>query len=226
MLIEPYFPGRSLKNFPDLYKDLESHFDLLFDQVLDQRWFELTPRYRVSGGLKIAFRDIFYYIDRLYDHAPRSVIDVGCGENTFTRWFPNIVGLEPDPSSWSKADIVARFDSDWSQNHANHYDCGMAINSLHFCDWQDIGSQIHLAMNIVKDRFLFTMNFDRVENCPTAESLDLAQQLRHQLATLPYDLVLFDHLIKSQASYLSQKKDHPFYYLNGTVRFMLQKKQI
>jgi hypothetical protein len=154
------------------------------------------------------------------------VIDVGCGENMFARWFPNIIGLEPDPSAWSKPDIVTRFDKDFSQNHTNQYDCGMAINSIHFCDWQEYIPQINLAMNIVKDRFLFTMNFNRMENMPQAEFRELAQQLRHQLAALPYDLILFDQLIKDKANYLSPRTDHHWFYLNGTVRFVLQKKKI
>lgn len=223
MLVEPYVPGRSLKNFPDLYQALENHFDVLFDQVPDKEWYKITPRYRLGGGLKIAFRDIFYYIDRLYDHAPDSVIDVGCGENMFCDWFPNIVGFDPTPSAWSKSDFVDYFDSDFSQNHTNHYDCGMALNSVHFVDWQDLGSQIELAMNIVKDRFLFTMNFYSFENVPESEFLELVLQLRNQLTAMPYDVVLFDHLVKDFAINKLLPQFYDFHYVNGTVRFILQK---
>jgi hypothetical protein len=219
MLINPYFPKTPLKNFPDLDADISKYYDRVYDTVVG---FEISPRYFYESGLKIGFRDIFYYIDQLYNIQPTSVIDVGCGECTWKNWFPNIVGFDPNTNEFSQQDFVDFFDNDFSQGHAQHYDSGLALNSLHFINWDSISDQIDLAMNIVRRQFLFTFNFNVIRNKPTS--------------TLPELIVRFDDILRS-SKYKIELLDYPslrgisedalsnWSHMNGHVRFILSHKE-
>jgi len=217
MLINPYTPDINFKNFTNLDVDILKYYDRLFDTAVD---FDFTPRYRLELGLKIGFRDIFYYIDLLYNNNPESVIDVGCGECIWKNWFPNIIGFDPYPSSaWSKADFVDFFDEDFSIGHAQWYDCGMALNSLHFIDWDFVPKQIDLAMNIVKQQFLFTFNFNQIKNKPNVP--ELIPLFDNMLKSSNYEIVLVDYPV--QRGVLQRQIDDSA-FINGHVRFILSHK--
>ena len=60
-MINPYFPGIDFKHFPNLDADILKYYDRVYDTVID---FEITSRYFYESGLKIGFRDIFYYLTK------------------------------------------------------------------------------------------------------------------------------------------------------------------
>lgn len=165
MLIDNYFPKKPFRNFLDLDQKLNQYYDFLLDDVTEFDKLQLSPRFRFENGLKIGFRDIFYYIDRLYDNCPNSVIDVGCGECIWKNWFPNIIGFDPVEWPYGQKDFVDFFDKEFSHSHQENWDCGMALNSLHFVSWSDLPQQINQAMNIIKPggKFLFTFNFAMID---------------------------------------------------------------
>jgi hypothetical protein len=216
MLINEYKPGVPFKNFPDLATSLAKHYDRIYDTALD---FEITPRYIYESGIKIGFRDIFYYIDCLYTHGPTSVIDVGCGECIWKKYFPNIIGFDPNTNEFSTQDFVDYFDRDFSQNHAQQYDCGMALNSMHFINWNDVPKQIDLAMNIVKDRFLFTFNFSMISNKPNVPMTQLIALFDEFINASNYNIILLDYPVLRG---ITQEKVNKWSYINGTVRFILE----
>jgi hypothetical protein len=176
---------------------------------------------------------MFYYIDALYDNNPMSVIDVGCGECLWKDYFPHITGMDMDPSSYANHDIIAHFDKDFSNSHTKEYDCGMALGSLHYCSFQELLENIDLAMNIVKDRFLFTLNFDILghesnELYLYQESNDVhlyqkkVDMVNDTLTSAPYNIVILDY--PTQRGYsLSDVLDNGG--VNGHVRFILEHKK-
>ena len=216
MLINPYSPEVKFTNFPDLDSRLLTHYDRLFHTVLD---FEITPRYFYEIGLKIGFRDIFYYIDHLYNNQPTSVVDVGCGECIWKNWFPNIIGFDPITNEFSKQDFIDYFDEDFSKGRTKNWDSGMALNSIHFVDWNEVPRQIELAMNIVRDQFLFTFNFNMIENKPNLPMDELISAFDDLLKSLPYKIILLDYPIQRG---ISLSKLNRWSYINGHVRFILQ----
>ena len=218
-MINPYTPGKPFKNFLDLDAKLSTHYDRLFDTVID---FEISPRYLYESGLKIGFRDICYYIDQLYDNQPNSVVDVGCGECVWKNWFPNIVGFDSNTNEFSKQDFVDFFDEDFSRGHAKNWDCGMAVNSIHFVDWSAVAKQIDLAMNIVKDQFLFTFNFDKLRNRPNLPMEQLILLFDSILHSSGYKIKLLDY---PTLRGFPQGKIDNWAHINGHVRFILQHKQ-
>jgi hypothetical protein len=205
--INCYKPGIEFRNFPELSGKMESYYDIINDYDLND---EITPRYVFEFGKKIAFRNIFYYIDMLYDNQPKNLIDVGCGECTWKRWFPNIIGFDPNINPYSQQDFVDTFDQDFSKGHTKWYDVGMAINSIHFITWDYIPDQISHAMNIVKDRFLFTFNFEKIRDKPVANNQELTQLIFKIIQQLPYEIVMFDFIDKPH-----------WFYTNGSVQFIL-----
>lgn len=213
-LLDEYQPGKRLRNFPELETRINSYYDRVFDCAPD---FEISPRYLYETGIKIAFRDIFFYIDQLYDNDPDSVIDVGCGECIWKKWFPNIVGFDACPGDFSQADFTDYFDEHFSRRHTKQWCNGMALNSLHFIDWNDIEKQLDLALNIVRSRFLFTFNFAAmkgVHHRPIAELLEeFYIRIKKNFAVLMFDCPLLRGASETQLQSWAK--------INGTVRFTL-----
>lgn len=218
MLINPYRSEAKFQNFPDLNVALNLHYDRLYDTVID---FEISPRYYYESGLKIGFRDMFYYIDCLYSNQPATVIDVGCAECVWKNWFPNIQGFDPNFNEFSKQDFVDFFDEDFSQGHAKNWHCGLALNSLHFIDWSYVPKQIDLAMNIVKDQFLFSFNFKMIANKPNLPMEQLILLFDNMLEKSGYNIVLLDYPVLRG---IKPDKINHWTHINGHVRFILQHK--
>jgi len=228
MLINQYTNDAELRNFPDLDEKIKKHYDLLFHTAADQDITLRTPRHLLEAGTKIGFRDIFYYICWLYDNDPQSVIDVGCGENLFKDWFPNITGFDPNKSVFTRADYIDIFDKDFSKAHKEQFDCGMALNSLHFIRWDKIADQIELAMNIIKTdgRFLFTFNFDQIDlNSPKKfASAGIETKIAYLdtiLGAVKHEVVVLDYPILRG---ITEQNMAPYNNINGTVRFVLEKR--
>ena len=172
---------------------------------------------------------IFYYIDLLYDNNPQSVVDVGCGECLWKNWFPNIVGFDPSPCiPYSKHDFVDFFDNDFSKGHTENWDCGLALNSIHFISWQEVPQQIKLAMNIIRKggRFLFTFNlrhFDTRSHDDPIALLNPKNKIKHLyelIQNLGYKILVFDSLLLQG---VSEKDIYNYAFINGDVRFILEK---
>jgi hypothetical protein len=225
MLIDPYYPKIPFKNFLDLDEQLQKNYDHLIDDLEELKELEITPRYIYEHGLKIGFRDTFYYIDRLYDTAPKSVIDVGCGECIWKKWFPNIIGFDPVHRVHGAADFIDFFDEVYSANHKEHYDCGMALNSLHFVSWTEISRQIDLAMNIIRPggRFLFTFNFQMLNFYTPAVKTSIDEniiKMHDIIKELNFNIVLLDF---PHVRVVNKKLHDNYCHINGHVRFILEK---
>lgn len=213
--VNAYYPNVALRNFPQLTADIETYYDMLFDTVLPDI---ITPRYVYEHGKKVGFRDIFYYIDMLYDNNPQTVIDVGCGECIWKRWFPNIIGFDPNINQFSQADFVDIFDADFAAGHQQQYDVGMALCSIHFIEWDFVPTQIKLAMSIVKDRFLFTFNFHQLQNKPNVSFNEQVEIFYQMVESTNFKILMFDEPTARDESL--EQTEH-WFYTNGTVRFML-----
>jgi hypothetical protein len=214
-LVNPYKPGIELNNFPDLYSKVVNDFDIVCDTCIGRT----TPRFRIHKS--IVLKDIFYYINLLYDNNPRSIIDLGCGECVWKDYFPNIIGVDRYPSKYSSYDFVGCFDEEFSKEHKNKYDCGMALGSLHYTNWNEIRTQIELAMEIVKDRFLITLNFSIFDRYTSVllNYLDKVKSLNDILSSLPYNIVMLDYPIQRGYSLEDITNNHG---VNGHVRFILE----
>jgi SAM-dependent methyltransferase len=224
--INAYHSDVEIRNFPLLEKELESYYDLFVKDEIVQN--KVSPRgtYEYSIG----FKEIFYYISWLYDNNPQSVLDIGSGECFWKRWFSNIITLDPgNYYSAKNADFPFEFSENFANDHFEEYDCGMAINSLHFGKLSLIEHHIHQAMRVIKPggRFLFTLSTGMIQsfylpkdilerNVPPEEYwVDMTKEV---ILKLPYKFVLFDCLF-DRLGYDFPSLGH----INGTIRFILEK---
>ena len=222
--INEYNRNHEIRNFPNLEKELEEYYELFVKDEIVQN--KVSPRGHYE--YKIGFKEIFYYISWLYDNNPKSVIDVGAGECFWKRWFPNITSLEPGGyASGEHADLHMDFTKEFADSHIEEYDCGMAINSLHFGKLTEVENNIVQAMRIIKPggRFLFTLSTGMIEShyitskpAKAPPPRNLVDRTKEMIVRLPYKLVLFD------CPYDRLGYDFPIQgHINGTIRFILEK---
>lgn len=216
MLLNNYTPDSQFTTFTDLDQRLSDYYDVV---VTDIDIPKSTPRYRYESGLKIGFRDIFWYIDQLYSAQPADVVDIGCGENVFKKWFPNLTGVDSDEYPYGGPDIVAFFDTDYAKSNQERWDSGMALGALHYCHWRDLEQQIENAMTVVKKNFLFTLNFDQMMALPTTDLDRLVERMYSIITSLNYSLVMFD----SPRLRGHNWQGRGYFNCNGSVRFILEK---
>lgn len=223
--INEYNRNSEIRNFPNLEKELEAYYDLFVKDENVQN--KVSPRGNYE--YRIGFKEIFYYISWLYDNNPKSVIDIGAGECFWKRWFPNITSLEPGGyASGEHADLHMDFTKEFADSHIEEYDCGMAINSLHFGKITEVENNILQAMRIIKPggRFLFTISTGMIESYylnftkhwktpPVRNVVDLTKEM---VVKLPYKLVLFDCPF-DRLGYEFPIQGH----INGTIRLILEK---
>ena len=214
MLLNNYSPEKPFSVFPDLDAKLHQYYDYVSTDVEIPK---STPRYRYESGMKIGFREIFWYIDQLYTCEPDSVVDIGCGENVFSNWFPGIAGVDTEEWPGGTVDDIAYFDTDYASTNQDFWDAGMALGSLHYCNWQDVPAQIHNAMRIVKRDFLFTFNFDQIQNLPSNDMDSVLELFYSMVVDTGYKLKMFD------CPKLRGHNWHGrgYFNCNGSVRFIL-----
>jgi hypothetical protein len=71
----------------------------------------------------------FYFIEKVLQTSPDTIVDLGCGGNLFRRLVRNLVGIDPYHPS---ADVNDFVDDGFIQGHRAQFDAAIAINSLHF----------------------------------------------------------------------------------------------
>lgn len=219
--LNEYYPESEIRNFPFLEQKLEDYYDFFIKD--DENISEITPR--GFHDYRVAFKEIYYYISWLYDNNPKSVIDVGAGNDLFKKWFPNIVSM--DIHKTLNYDYNNWLDHDFCVSHSEQFDCGMALNSLHFGTLEQIIKNINNAMSIIKEngRFLFTLNITHVTKdsySPNALRLKdddiqvILQSLVVKIKKLPYKLILMDIPTFTKAK-------RTLSHINGDIRFILEK---
>jgi len=219
-LINPYHPNIQLKNFIDLDDKLNEWYDYIGDYNPDPpTGMNRSPR--AIKDFRSTSRDIYYYIDLLYDNNPKSVIDFGCGECLFKRWFPNIFGVDPTPWPFGKADVTTPNITQFVKENKNKFDCGMALNSIHFGSFDEVRENINQCMTLIKSkgRFLFTVNIDSIikfgKYDNSAEFVNTNSFYNEVIKKLEYNILLLDVLDRKKITYIPP--------LNGDIRFILEK---
>lgn len=227
-LINPYYPNVPLRNFDALDEQLNKYYDYIAD-------YDATPpgphtARAKFGDFRTTSRDIFYYISMLYDNNPNSVIDFGCGECFWKKWFPNIYGVDIKEWYGSKADLIVPLIelNSFLEGNKETFDCGMAINSIHFGTFSIVENNIHKCMSLIKKdgRFLFTINLRMVYQHMTGifdnSKVDIGIEIdkyRYDCYTMiqktGYNIVMLDIPKLAQSNGINA--------INGDIRFILEK---
>jgi hypothetical protein len=217
-LVRPYRPGIEFCNFPDLDQRLTQHYDKIYDTVIPHLSRE-AERFLYETGAKIAFRDIFYAIDLVYENNPSSVIDMGSGICFWKKWFPNIYSVDQDPTA--TPDEVAMIDDTYCDIHRNRFDAG--INICGSRTQNEIKNMVLTQMQLVRDRCLFTLSRNNLRLWPTANPWYNLNWVINEVYLLAekFDLIMLDvPYLRGVAMIELDRYSH----INGSVRFILAHK--
>ena len=124
---------------------------LVYDKVADTiiKAKGVTPSPRGYRAISIFPCGVFYYLNYLTSQSPKSVIDVGCGDNLFKDIIPNLYGVDPNGTQCDENDSFDT-EGEFSRKHYQKFDAAMSINALHFTSLVNFSSQIELFANIIK----------------------------------------------------------------------------
>jgi len=97
----------------------------------------------------------FYYLNFLLEKNPTTIYDLGCGDNSFKKYIPNIIGIDPDNSLENRAgipyvDIVDTIDQSFIDSHQNYFESVFSITALHFYPNIDMKKIVNDFISMVK----------------------------------------------------------------------------
>lgn len=144
--IKPYVPDEFKESFikTDLYATLEKDFDYLFWEKCSH------PVLRLVLSNSVVSLPAFYYLNFLLEKNPETIYDIGCGANSFKKYFPNIIGVDPNTHFGNAPDIVNKFDDSFVEEHENTMDAAFAMNAIHFVQISEYNTQIHKFLRLLK----------------------------------------------------------------------------
>jgi hypothetical protein len=90
----------------------------------------------------------YYYIKFLLENRPNTIVDLGCGLNIFKTAWPNIIGIDADPSC--PCDVFDHFDQDFVAGHANFCDALISINTIHFAPITSVAERLIWVAQLVR----------------------------------------------------------------------------
>jgi hypothetical protein len=106
-----------------------------------------TPRYKVLMCDNNIQLDSFYYIDYIRKNSNGSIVDIGCGENFFSYFFDNIIGIDP---TFPIKNYNYDFNKQFIIKNYQNFDNAIAINSLHFIRIERIKERILEFASVIK----------------------------------------------------------------------------
>jgi hypothetical protein len=193
-----------------IYQQLANDYDILYTEVNDITGLIKDPAYKIprttlqEQGIFVC--SSFYYIGLLLETNPTVILDVGCGNNIFKKYIPQIIGLDP---MCSEADIHEQFDNEFVSRHIGEYDCAMALQSIHHVSLLGFVDRINQFGKLIKPggRGFFSTNLgiliSRTEPHEFAKIFDLSRPvtifdyycyIKKELEKLNYQIIAADVL--------------------------------
>jgi hypothetical protein len=224
MLVNPYSPDKTIRNFPEL----ENQINEYYDYVINEENFLLKEgsNFRAILDKKITFKNIFYYIAWLYDNKPEKVLDLGCGENLFKKWFPNIEGIDARNNFLlGNPDIKDYFDSNFTNRNLERYDAVIAIGVLHFSGTKHCLNMIEDALRLIKPngRLFVTACYNVLLNVNKLadDQYDVVDQIFLDFLTSKnYKIIVLDLPHRRNEKIVNNS----FSTINGDIRIIIEKK--
>ena len=208
--IRPYNKEEFRSQFEktETYSLLSKDYNTLLFEKNFPPWFHAshvgqTPRLMYIKHITSVFSVVpFYYINFLFqENNPKNVYDLGCGQNLFKKYIPNLIGIgAEDPADpYYSADIHDFVDDQFVARHQNYFDAVFSINALHFVALDDLRKVVldfasmirstgkgFLALNLQRmieraSRHLYNQNLSYIENW-----------VHQQLSNMPFDYEVYD----------------------------------
>jgi hypothetical protein len=202
--LNPYNSTQFKKQFEstDICCNISKDFDNLWWDQKVTFFDSITPRQLLSTN-NVGFSMIpFYYLQPLLEKNPTSIYDLGCGWNIFKKYIPNIIGIDPHYDTQIHADINAKVDQQYINNHQNYFESVFSINALHFRPITEIRlvCEEFISMVAPGGRGFLSLNLQRMIERETKEIVKSAEHskkiydhyVRNQLHNLPCKHLIFD----------------------------------
>lgn len=193
-----------------IYQQLANDYPILYTEVTDINKLINDSSYKVPRAALaeqgIFVCNSFYYIGMLLETNPKVILDVGCGDNVFKKYIPQIVGLDP---MCEEADICEKFNDEFVATHQGEYDCAMAVQSIHNVSLLGFVDRINQFGKLIKPggRGFISINLGRLisrtEPHEFAQIFDLSRPLtifdyycylKKELEKIDYKIVAADVL--------------------------------
>lgn len=166
-----------------------------------------TPRGYVTTVLGIFPCALLYYIAILREKNPSVVMDIGCGDNIFKDIIPGLYGVDARPLNADSSD--GYFNEEYAENHAQEFECAMAVCCTHFISLTQFKNQVELFTKIIKPggRGLITFNtMMMVERTPDSElhalfgstqptDLQVEEYIDQELKTIDLNFLVVENIV-------------------------------
>ena len=135
----------------------------------------------------------WYYLNFL--DTSEQTVDLGCGMNFFKPYFPNVIGIDKNPTD---ADIVDTVNDEFFTRHINAYHSVFSINALHYLPIGNLRNICINFSNMIKPggRGFLSLNVQRMlEKTTTSFALkgkELEAWIRQQFDDFPCELIVLD----------------------------------
>jgi len=171
----------------------------------------------------------YYYILSLLDINPEKIVDLGCGDNVFSKTIPGLVGIDADPKS--KCDIHDFFDQDFVTGHKEFCDALITINTIHFSSLDTITQRLNWCQQLLKPggRAFVSFNIETwlmhttTQRCqelfgPWPRVEDVIAFVDRAVTDADLKLLIYDFPISRVSAVSSIRDDY-----NGNIRLVFQK---
>jgi hypothetical protein len=170
-----------------------------------------TPRKNVlivDGRIHL---DSFYYIDYIRKNSSSTIVDIGCGENFFSYFFDDIIGIDP---YFPIRNCNYDFNEQFAINNYQIFDNAIAINSLHFIRIKEIKKRITEFASVIKPNGYgyITFNIAKMVQRADRNYIKSLEYIKEQIKLIDLNFI--------SAEYLEDYHDEK---LDGHVRLLFKK---
>jgi len=221
-------PSGFLESFllTDIGKELKQTYDLITDKEVNQTF--LTPREDcMTRCFSIA---PFYYTNFLTEKNTGTIYDIGCGSNFLKKYYPEIIGIDPEND---KADLCDTFDDNFVQKYENTIQSLISINAIHFIPIYELNERLHQINCVLTDegRAFVTFNLARMmERTENLDFLGISDFKKYKPDAKYLQIIeryIRAELYKSKLNFVCIDIDFSVYnaFLNGNIRLVFDKTQ-
>lgn len=207
----------------ELYQKIANEIEIMVWNKSFTGWLQKPSKditLRRKYFARIASMSAFYYLQFLLEKNPKQILDLGCGDNWFKRYIPQIWGIDglPRKSKWFMADESSLINDYWLQTRKNSIESLMTINAMHFLPIENVrervinlissvkfGGRGYIALNVSRlveesnieeFKYLIGKNFTNKTSNNSSEYFECVKKvdeyLRIQLFDLPANVLVFD----------------------------------
>lgn len=208
----------------DIGKQLEKIYDLITDKEVHQTF--STPREDfMTRSFSIA---PFYYTNFLTEKNTGTIYDIGCGSNFFKKYYPEVIGIDPENE---KADLRDTFDNNFVQKYENAIQSLISINALHFIPIQQLTERLHQINRVLTDKGRAFVTFNLARMMERTENLDFLEIInfkKYSPDTKHLQIIesyIRSELHNSKLNFVCIDIDFSVYnaFLNGNIRLVFDK---